>query len=235
MLALVSFVFASLLAATPVPTGPVRLEPVARDLVVNFTAGRFAAATREFNANLATIVTPEVLEGQKKAIEAQVGAFQAIRTLRQFQHEEFRVVEVTCQYEKAQVAFQVVFDKDNRIGAVHMNPVGATKVDPVLEALAREFHADFTAKRFGPATKAFNPTMRAQLPVTKLASLERTVATTFGAFQSIDRVTQESDDQLRAVALITTYEKSSVEVRVVFDRDGKIGGIRVGPRSEAAE
>ncbi len=235
MLFLVSLCLGSLLAArpvppvAPVPRVPVKIETIARDLVTNFNARRFAAATREFNESLAQVVTPAVLAEQKTIIDSQVGAFLSITSAREYRHDDFPVVELTCRHERASIAFRVVFDHYNRIGAIFTDPVVAPKVDAELEAAAREFLKNFAAGEFEKATKGFNPSMRTQLTPAKLAELGQSIASRFGKFRSVDEVSQASDEKLRAVTISASFDKSPVEVRLVFSVDGAIAGLRIGP------
>lgn len=229
MLFLASIVFGSLLAAQPVPRVPVTIESTARDLVSNFTSSRFLAATREFNEELAVVVTPAVLADQKRIVEGQVGVFRSITSVREYRNEDFQVVELTCKFDRASVSFRVVFDHYNRIGAVFIDPVVKPKVEPELEAIAREFLTNFASGGFELATKGFNPTMRTQLTPARLAEMAQSISTQFGSLRSVDEVEQASDDKLRAITLMTSYDKSPVEVRLVFSVDGAIAGLRIGP------
>ncbi len=229
MLFLASMLFGSLLAAQGAPRVPVKIESIARDLVSNFTSSRFQAATREFNEELAVVVTPAVLAEQKRIVEGQVGVFRSITSVRQYLHEDFRVVELTCKFDRDSVSFRVVFDHYSRIGAVFIDPVLKPKVEPELEAIAREFLTNFAAGRFELATKGFDPTMRTQLTPAKLAEMGKSISTSFGNLRSVDEVQQASDDKLRAITLVTSFDRSPVEVRLVFNVDGKIAGLKMGP------
>jgi hypothetical protein len=215
-------------AAPPIPM-QVSVEKTARELVANFNASRFQAATKDFNEDMLATATPAVLAEQKRLLEEAAGPFRAVTSARQVRQDGFRVVELTCRYEKVPVLFHITFDAYDRIGAVRMSPIVAPTMDPALEAAARAFVASFTAGRFEEAAKPFDAPLRAQLTVPKLTELGKTITSRYGNFRSVTEARPSLDGSYRVVSLTTAYDRSPVEVRVVFNAEGGIAGLSIGP------
>lgn len=218
-----------LAAGQAAPPAPVSIESKARDFVTNFAAGRLQVAAKDFNQQMASVITPTALAQLRKDVEAAVGRFQSLGSAKHFRADEFRVVELVAKHEHSSVSFRVQFDDYDRIGAIFADPIVAPKIDPALEDVARQFLARFNDKQYGLAVGVFDFSMRKQLPPFKLAELGQAIATQFGAFQSITKTTQVVDGEYRIVTILTKFEKGPVEVRLVFNGDGTVGGLRIAP------
>jgi uncharacterized protein DUF3887 len=204
------------------------LETTARAFVVNFTASKFDEASKEFNETLRAVATPSMLADLRRKFDAPLGRFHFITTIRRRSEDGFRVVEVTCRFEKSLASFRVVFDDEDHIGAIHLDPIANEPVDPILEAAARELLKNFIARNFEAVPKHFDKNLRAQLPPTRLASLQMQVMNTFGAFRSVKGVRQITDETYRTIDLTTEFERSPVSVRVAFNDFGEVTGLVIG-------
>ena len=227
MILVASLLFGFLTAGvsrTPV----VRTEAIARDLVANFNAGRFQAAVKDFNKDLAALVTPEVLAQQKAQVDQLGGGFMVIDSVKRQTKDGLPMVDLICRYEKMSIAFRVVFDRADKISTVFIDPV--PKIDVKLDTASRAFLADFTAGNYPAAVKLFDATMRTQLPADRLAELAASVTARFGTYRSLTSMSQAADDNLTAITMVTAYDRSAVELRLVFNKAGEIAGIRIGPR-----
>jgi hypothetical protein len=81
--------------------------------------------------------------------------------------------------------------------------------------------------------KLLDEKMLAALPEEKLKAVWPSVAGQFGAFKSI---TERREGQLRdrqAVELVLAFEKETIVMRVVFDAEGRVGGLVFRPLSGA--
>ena len=206
------------------------LESIARELLANFNAGRFDAASKDFNETMRATVTPSVLADLKQQSDMNLGGFQSITDVRQRREGGFHLVELVCRYEKSSASLRVVFDAANHVGAVALDPI---VVDPILETAARELLKNFVAGDFEAAAKQFDPKMRAQLPPLRLARLQAQVTSKYGAFRSVIAVHQLTDQTYRGIDLTTAYERLPVSFRVIFDSAGQVAGIKIAPVSQA--
>jgi hypothetical protein len=224
-----SLLLTALFALNPGVKIPSPIETIARDLVVNLTTGHFEEATKDFSDTLRTTASPAGLADSRQQLQATVGGFRGIKETRQGRDNGFRFVDVIVKYEKSDVAIRVVFDAYDHVGAVYLDPIVPPKVDPILEAIARAFFASFTAGDFEAASKEFDPGMHAQLPPPALEKLTRQVAENFGAYREVTAVEQRFVQGLRIIDLTAKYEKSTVQLSVIFNVDGKVTGVRLGP------
>jgi hypothetical protein len=204
-------------------------ESMARTMLMNFTAGRFDAATKDFNETMLKTVTPAMLADLKKQFDADAGTFQFVSNVREGRDDEqFKFAELTARYDKSAVMVRVVFDPMNKIGGVFFNRVVPEKVDPVLEAAARELLANFVAAKFDVVGKDFTPTLAAQLRPDALEGLRGQIAETYGSFRGVTGVRQWTQKDLRNVELMAAYDRK-VALLVVFDAAGKVNGLRFSP------
>jgi hypothetical protein len=229
---MVSLLFSLFLAIDERP--PALLDPletIAREFVVNFSAAKFEAASKEFNETLRAVVTPSMLADLSHQSDASLGRFHFITSVRRRRESGFSVVEIVCRYEKSLASFRVVFDDEDHIGAIHLEPIANEPVDPMLEAVARELLKNFIAGNFDAVPKQFDKNLRAELLPTRLASLQMQVTNTFGVFRSIKSVRQITDETYRTIDLTTAFERSPVSVRVAFNDAGEVTGLIIGPIS----
>jgi hypothetical protein len=212
---------------TDASQGP--LESRAREFVASFTAGKFDAASKDFNASMRAVVTPSALAAMKEHSEIVLGSFRAITAVRQRHEGDFRVVEIECSYEKSPASFRVAFDAEDLVGALFLDPIRTEPVDPLLEAAARALLKDFVAGDFEAMRKQFDTKLRYQLHPLKLATLRTQVATSYGKFRSVKEVHQITDAPYRNIDLIAEYDRSSVLFRVAFDSAARVTGVRLAP------
>jgi len=204
-------------------------ESMARTMLMNFTAGRFEAATKDFNETMLKTVTPSMLADLKKQFDAEAGTFQFVSKVREGRDDDqFKFAELTARYEKSAVMVRVVFDPANKIGGVFFDRVVPEKVDPALEALARELLANFVAAKFDAVGKDFNATLAAQLRPAAIEDVRRKVAETYGTYRGVTGVGQRTEKEYRVVELAAVYDRK-VSVVVVFDGTGKVSGLRFSP------
>ncbi len=104
-------------------------------------------------------------------------------------------------------------------------PAATMTEDQRLEAMARDLLTHFTAGRFIDATKNFDTTMMSSLGPTKLAEFARQMTGQAGAFKSVGAAQMTTVEGYRVVVLPAEYERTRVNVRVVFDGNGKVAGL----------
>jgi hypothetical protein len=204
-------------------------ESMARTMLMNFTAGRFDAARKDFNDTLLKTVTSAMLTDLKQQFDTEAGTFQFVSNVREGRDDDqFRFAELTARYEKSSVIVRVVFDQANKIGGVFFNRVVPEKVDPALEAAARELLTAFVQGRFADVGKDFTPKFAAQLPPAGLENLRRQIGETYGTFRGVIAVGQATEKEYRILNLTAMYDRK-VSVVVVFDAAGKVNGLRFSP------
>jgi len=221
-----SLLLTALFAAGPRPKLQSPIESTARMFLSNFAAGRFQEATRDFNDDLRSVVTTAVLADMKKQFNEQAGVFLSVKEVHQLRENGFRAIELIANFSKSPVSVVIVFDQLDRIASIKANPIGP---EPALESAARALLANFIAARYDEVEKAFDDTMRKQLPPSALASLATSVAGTFGTYQSVNRVTQNANPPYRVIELTLAYTKRPVLFRVAFDLQNRVAALQISP------
>lgn len=206
-------------------------EQSARAMLSNFVASRFVAAAAEFNDALRPQITPALLARVKDDLNDKVGTFQSVTAVHQLTQDGFHVVELVAKFSKAPVSVRVVFDIENRIGAVHFNPILPQPVDAALEAMARDLLANIEAGRNDEAAKHFDDTMRKQLTPPNLADLKNKLLNTFGKLQSITEVRERVEPPYRIIDVIAVCDKSPLAFRVAFDAQNRIAAVHISPNT----
>jgi hypothetical protein len=224
-----SLLLTALFAAGPKPRFQSPIETSARLFLSNFAAGRFQEATRDFNDDLRPVVTTAMLADMKKQFDQQVGTFLSITDAHQRTQQGFRAVELNARFSKSPVSVVVTFDQLDRIASINATPTPPPAVDPELEAAARTLLANFVAGRFDEAEKAFNETIRTQLPPSALANLATSVADTFGTYQAVNSVKQNSNPPYRVIEMTLAYTKRTASFRVAFDLKNRVAGLQLSP------
>ena len=126
-------------ALPPAPVVPMpAIDKPARELVVNFNAGRFDVASKDFNQSMRAVTTPAILATVKQQLDRDAGPFKEITDLRHTKEDTYRVVELMCAYEKGEVQFRVLFDPFDHVGSLSAKRIVPDAVDNTVETAARE-------------------------------------------------------------------------------------------------
>ncbi|MEA2239319.1 MAG: uncharacterized protein QOC81_4043 [Thermoanaerobaculia bacterium] len=224
-----SLLLTALFAINPRIKAPSPIEQAAREMLTNFTAYRFEAAVLDFNDELRPQVTPAVLADIKQQMDRTVGMFRSVTAVHQRNQDGFRVIELVAKYQRSPVSVRVVFDGNNKVGAVYFNPIQPAPVDPALEKIARGVLTDLMAGRFDDAAKPFDDTMRAQLTPAKLADLNRSILNLYGAVRSITEVRTRVEEPYRIIDVIAACEKMPLAFRVGFDAKNRVAAVHISP------
>jgi hypothetical protein len=224
-----SLLLTTLFAINPRPRLQTPIESTAREMLSNFAAGRFDAATQDFNDHLRPVTTPKLLADVKAQLDQQFGQFYAVKEAHQVNKGGFRTIELLARFEKGSVSVVVVFDVLDRIETVYFNPILPPPVDPALEGLARGLLANFTAGRFDEAVKPFTTEMAAHLTPAAMAGLAENISGIFGTFQSVTQVQQRADKGYTVIDLILSYTNGPVAFRVAFDAQHRVAALNISP------
>ena len=224
-----SILLTTLFAAGPRPKLQTPIETEARMFLSNFAAGRFDEAARDFNDDLRPVVTTAMLADMKRQFDQQVGMFLSVTDVHQKMQQGFRAIELTARFSKSPVSVVVTFDQLDRIASINANPIAPPAVEHALEAAARTLLANFVAGRYDEAAKAFDDTIRKQLPPSALANLATSVADTFGTYQAVNAVKQNANPPYSVIEMTLAYTKAPVSFRVAFDLRNRVAGLQLSP------
>jgi hypothetical protein len=98
------------------------LEAVAREVLANFTAGRYDAAARPFNAEMRMQLPPAGMAALAANVAGVFGTFVSVTEVHQRTDQGNRVIDMVLSYTSAQVAYTVTFDAQSRVAALRIAP-----------------------------------------------------------------------------------------------------------------
>ena len=113
-------------------------------------------------------------------------------------------------------------------------PVVLAQSDSALIGRAETLLKNLQGARYAEVVKEFNTAMVQAIPEERLRAVWEMLTAQFGAVKSIDERRSGELKGYRAVELILTFEREKIVQRVVFDADGKIGGLAYNPANMAA-
>ena len=99
------------------------LEQRANGMVDSMVKGDFAEVTKEFDANMNSIMSSEKLGQVWSTLGAQVGPFKSRTGNRETQEGGYRCEYVTCEFEKASREVEFVFDNEGQVSGLWIRPV----------------------------------------------------------------------------------------------------------------
>ncbi len=110
----------------------------------------------------------------------------------------------------------------------------AVQHDAALEATATAFVAKLASGDFAGAVATFDDTMRTALPADKLKATWQQVLQGAGAYLGPTATRVQTFGQYRIVYVTTAFANASLDVKVVYDRSGKVAGLFFQPAQPAA-
>ena len=120
-----------------------------------------------------------------------------------------------------------------KTGAFLLLLLAQTTDDAQREAVARALLSSYTAGQYAEAAKEFDSAMLAALPPAKLAAFAAQLETQAGRFQRVVEAKHITVKGYPTVILVSDYEKARLDVSVVFDAEGKVGGLFFRPSASA--
>ncbi len=208
---------------------------LANGMVDSMAKGDFTAATKDFDAQMNAAMSPEKLRETWSQYTTEVGAFKSRTGDRETDEGGFHIVLVACQFAKTVADIKIVFDQDGKIGGLwfvpHVSP-SAAKLPAGYASKHAEAMVDFMAKgNFASATKDFDSTMSSVMSADKLRETWSQLTAQVGAFNSRTGTHETDSGGYYTAYVACQFEKSPLDVKVVFDQDGKIGGLWFVPHT----
>src|SRR5690606_2713128 len=101
--------------------------------------------------------------------------------------------------------------------------------NPEVAARAETVVADMAAGRFDEVYERFDQKMRAALPAAKLAAGWNAVRQASGSFDSVVSTATSTREGYEIAVVTCAFERTNVEVQVVFNGAGEIAGLAMRP------
>lgn len=106
---------------------------------------------------------------------------------------------------------------------VAFQPASAASVDRTESA--KRFVELLAKEDFAAAEATFDATMKGALPAAKLGQIWQQVNVQAGKFQAQQSARQETADAYVVVLVTCRFEKTALDVKVVYDAEGKVAGL----------
>ncbi len=106
------------------------LETRAVTFVNRMADGQWEAATEPFDATLSSVAPPAKVREAWQTLVAGTGAFRGVRGTRAGAVDQYRIVFVTCDFERDAMNVKVVFDSEGKIAGFFFVPAAAEAESP---------------------------------------------------------------------------------------------------------
>jgi hypothetical protein len=102
-----------------------------------------------------------------------------------------------------------------------------------FEALAKDVAQELAARQYDKVEARFDAAMASALPLAKLQSLWDGVLGQAGPFKAVTNTAVVEDQGYHVVTSTCSFEKGSINLRLAFDKDGKIASLFLAPAAAA--
>ncbi|MDD5371674.1 MAG: alpha/beta fold hydrolase [Anaerolineaceae bacterium] len=99
------------------------LKQEAQDFIQQIVKGDFAGAGSLFDSNMVQAFSEARLKETWLQITGQVGPFQKLLACQATENQESQTVTVSCQFEKAPIAFRMVFNQSGKMSGLTAQPL----------------------------------------------------------------------------------------------------------------
>lgn len=113
-------------------------------------------------------------------------------------------------------------------GCAPKQPAEPLKTQEELEGMAKEFINALGEGKYDDARKEFDKKMAAAAPAAKLNELWTGIVSQAGKWHKISGTRFAEEAGYRVVYVTGLFEKGSLDIKVVFDKQGKISGMWLG-------
>ncbi len=113
----------------------------ARDFINQMAQGDFTGTGRLFDSTMAQALPEATMKEAWHQLIGQAGAFQSVLTCQAADHQEIRIVMVSCQFQNAPIDFRVVFNPSGQISGLNYQlAASATPYNPPAYVHPEAFH-----------------------------------------------------------------------------------------------
>ena len=216
------------------PTGDAfqQVIPAAKTFVDQLNQGDFAAAVKPFDATMLKAMPESKLKDTWQQLLGQVGAFKSQLGTRTESSQGYRIVYVTCEFEKSVIDIQVVYNAQNQISGLFFKPgqkpasTSDAQTSPALLTLKAENLVDQLGRGdYAAATSEFTEEMKTAAPAATLKDMWEQLLVQRGAFVQRSASTNTVVQGYQTVFVTCQFAKGELDAQVTFDNQGKIAGL----------
>jgi dienelactone hydrolase len=215
------------------PTGSVdafkELVPAAKTFVDQLAKGDFTAADSTFDATMKSAMPETKLKDAWNQVIGQAGAFKAQLGTSTISQGDYRIVLVTCQFEKSVLAVQLSYNKQGQISGLYFKPGVAPNTTPAaandLVKTAKTVVDNLAKGDYPAVVAAFDTSLQSKLTPDTLKQSWQGLTDKLGAYQQQTGTTSGTLQGYQEVSVTCQFEKGAMDVRVVFNTQGNVVGI----------
>ncbi|MBW2736831.1 MAG: DUF3887 domain-containing protein, partial [Deltaproteobacteria bacterium] len=111
------------LLSVPAHASSSALELQGRALVQHLAKGQFKKATSNFDSSMKTALPVAKVEAAWRQLEGALGAFKRVLKIRSESTQGYRIVFITCAFEKQAFETKIVFSKAGKVTGLFFIPV----------------------------------------------------------------------------------------------------------------
>ncbi len=246
---IVALILAGCAPASPVPTAtPPAGSPAGSDdqpvvaaaqaFVDQMVKADFGGAFGRFDNAMKTAMPEVKLKETWQGLLAQAGAFKAQVGTRTEEKSGYRIVYVTCQFEKAVIDVQVVFNNMGQISGLFFKPGQAPnvtpQVDPALVKSAQTLLDLMVKGDFAAAAGRFDVSLKSAASEEALKQNWKQLVDKLGAFKQCPDTNVAEVQGYPAVYLTCDFANASTDIRFIFNTQGMAVGMQILPAHSAS-
>ena len=208
------------------------LIPAAEAFVDQLNQGDFAAAVKPFDTTMLKAMPDSKLKDTWQQLLGQVGAFKSQLGTRTESSQGYRIVYVTCEFEKSVIDVQVVFNAQDQISGLFFKPgqkpvsSAEPQTSPAVLTLKAENLIDQLGRGdYAAATSDFTDEMKTAAPEATLKDIWEQLLVQRGAFIQRSASTNSVVQGYQTVFVTCQFEKGELDAQVTFDNQDKIAGL----------
>lgn len=229
-------------SATPTPSWGATLVPAAQSFVDQLAIGDYATPFSRFDDTMKKAMPEAKLKETWQQLLSQAGAYQkqlGTRTTEAIQGgQAYRIVFVTCQFEKAIIDVRVVYNTQGQVSGLFFSqgqapgptPTASTSLLQTAQQLV-----DLWAKGDYTAMSArFDAAMKAAAPESRLKLMWERLVLQLGTFTERGASRSGQVQAYSAVYVTCQFEKGPIDILVLFNSDGSVAGLQYAQTQNAA-
>ena len=220
-------------AASPSPTSHTTVVAsdvvaLAQNIVDQLSSGNFAAAEARFDPTMAKNIPEAKLKDTWQGVISQAGAFKQQSATRTGTQSGYRIVWVTCQFEKASLDIQVAFNDQSQVSGLYIAPTAPSATSTSSMApLAAEFINQMAAGDFAGAESRFTDTMKTAAPEASLKNTWNQMIAQFGAFKQQLGSRDVTQSGFISIYVTCQFANTIMDLEVTFNAQSQIAGFHI--------
>jgi hypothetical protein len=215
-------------AAVDLPTAEKSVaEQVARNLIRN----DYSNLASFFDDTLKVKMTPDATTQVATFIHTQFGSAVSGGRPTLSKLNGLDVAYVPYKFQKGAADIAVVFDSDGKVGGLwqtaHENHNAAARTTPTSTQIstATTFADNVMQNRYDALSPELDDTMKANLSADRLSQIVTSLKTQVGDVVSTGTPRKGKILEYDVIYIPYRFQHGALDMKVVFDKDGKIGGL----------